>query len=153
VIPEGLCCSHADQGLTGTPLERVEVEVPAPESSAVGVEFGDPGGVHEDPPSLAGGDEAHHPRGLSDPARSDHHVGNLADLGPTGVEQGQAHDPECVDDLPRHGRKAISGAPAAGREVRASERVVGSPRRGCEALSEAYVQVMDCWHDIRVGRV
>ncbi len=96
----------ADQRLAGAWLERVEVDVPAPEPDAVAVEFGDPRRVDEDPAMLTGGDEPGDTRRLADSAGHDDDVLDLADLGAAGVEQRQAHHPERVDQLACHAAQA-----------------------------------------------
>ena len=91
-----------DQLLAGPALERVQVDVPAAQPDAVVVDAGDARRVDEDPPALAAGDEPDDPWRSAGSARHDHDVDDLADLGATGVEQGQAHHPECVDHLACH---------------------------------------------------
>ena len=59
-------------------------------------------GVDEDPPALAGGDEAEHARGDAGAAGNDDDVVEPADGRAAGVEQRQAHDPERVDQLACH---------------------------------------------------
>ena len=92
----------ADQCFAGTRLERVEIDVPAPQPGPVAVEFGDPSGVDEDPAALAGGHEPDHAGRLAGSARHDDEILDLADLGPAGVEQRQAHHPKRVDQLACH---------------------------------------------------
>ena len=86
----------------GRALERVQIDVPAAQADAVVVDPGDPRRVDEDPPALAAGDETDDPGRGAGATGHDDDVDDLADLGPAGVEQWQAHHPECVDHLACH---------------------------------------------------
>ena len=98
--------SRRDQLLARASLERVQVDVPAAQPNPVVVDAGDAGRVDEDPPALAAGDEPDDPWRSAGAARDDDDVDDLADLGAAGVEQGQAHHPECVDHLACHAGEA-----------------------------------------------
>ena len=75
--------------LAGARLERVQVDVPAPQTHTVAVEVGDAGGVDEDAAVLAAGDEPDDPWWMSaaHAAGNDDDVLDLADLRSAGVEQ------------------------------------------------------------------
>ena len=111
----------ADEDLAGPGLERVEVDVPAAQAGTVAVEAADAGGVDEDAPALAGGDEAEDAGRAAVRAGDDDDVVEPADGVAAGVEQGQAHHPERVDEVACHvarlplpfrgGACAIGGCP------------------------------------------
>ena len=105
------CLSISSAPISTSPgswLERVEVDVPAPQPHAVAVELGDTRRVDEDPAALARCDEAEDPRRGAGATWHDDDVLDLADRRATGVEQGQAHHPERVDQLACHaGRLAL----------------------------------------------
>ena len=94
-----------DQHLARAWLERVEVDVPAPQARAVTVELGDASRVDEDPAALARRHEAEDPRRVAGATWHDDKILDLADRSATGVEQRQAHHPERVDQLACHGRR------------------------------------------------
>jgi hypothetical protein len=51
----------ADQGLTGTALEGVQIEIPTPQPRSIAVELSYSSGVDEDSTTLTGSDEANNP--------------------------------------------------------------------------------------------
>ena len=77
-------------------------------------------GVHEDPSPLDGATKPSTSGGSAPPDRGEHDVVEPADGGAIGVEQGQAHHPERVDELASHVRKATS-APQASLRRRTTE--------------------------------
>ncbi len=123
----------ADQQLARARLERVEVDVPTAQAGAFAVERGDAGAVDEDAPTLAGGDEPEHPWCATAMAGNDDDVVEPADGGTARVEQRQAHDAKCVDQLPCHAGKATPHLRRKGADVTAPECCVrrGRWRRGC----------------------
>lgn len=91
-----------DQHFARLGLERVEVDVPAAQAGAVAVDPCQPVRIDEDPPPLAGGDESEHTWGDTGATGNDHDVVESADGRTTGVEQRQAHDSKCVDQVACH---------------------------------------------------
>ena len=83
----------ADQHLARAGLERVEVDVPAPQTSAIAVERGDPVGIDEDAAALTARHESDDAgrdgrvAALAGTARDDDDVVEATDLGAGGVEQ------------------------------------------------------------------
>jgi hypothetical protein len=59
----------ANQGLTGTALEGVQVEIPTPQPRPIAVELSHTSSVDEDSTTLTGSDEANNPRWVANPTR------------------------------------------------------------------------------------
>ncbi len=91
-----------DEHFARARLERVEVDVPAPQPGAVTGQLTDPLGVDEDPPPLTFGDEADDPWRVARTAAHDHHVLDPSDRRASRVEQREPHDPEGIDQLTGH---------------------------------------------------
>ncbi len=98
-----------DEHLTGSRLERVEIDVPAAQAQPVAAQLGQPVGVDEDAPALALGDEADDSRRLTRTPGDGDDVLDPADLGAGRVEQRQPHDSKGVDQLAGHAPEPTAG--------------------------------------------